>query len=92
MDEQAVAQMIQGVHMKSSSSLIYNNEISLSSVIALAYYSACRDYTLVRDLPAGNGFADMVFLPKRTSSNPALEIFCLLELIMRRKAENINVG
>ena len=54
--------------------LIYNNEISLSSVIALAYYSACRDYTLVRELPTGNGFADMVFLPKRTSLNPALVV------------------
>ena len=74
MDEQAVAQMIQEVHMQSSSSLIYNNEISLSSVIALAYYSACKDYTLVRELPTGNGFADMVFLPKRTSSNPALVV------------------
>ena len=83
MDEQAVAQMIQEVHVKSSSSLIYNNEISLSSVIALAYYSACRDYTLVRELPAGNGFADMVFLPKRTSSNPAL----VLELKWDKTAE-----
>lgn len=72
MDEKAVAQMIQEVHMQNSSSLVYNNEISLSSVIALAYYSACRDYTLVRELPTGNGFADMVFLPKRTSLNPAL--------------------
>ncbi len=83
MDEQAVAQMIQEVHMKSSSSLIYNNEISLSSVIALAYYSACRDYTFVRELPTGNGFADMVFLPKRTSSNPAL----VLELKWDKTAE-----
>ncbi len=83
MDEQAVAQMIQEVHMKSSSSLIYNNEISLSSVIALAYDSACRDYTLVRELPTGNGFADMVFLPKRTSSNPAL----VLELKWDKTAE-----
>ena len=74
MDEKAVAQMIQEVHMQSSSSLIYNNEISLSSVIALAYYSACRDYNLVRELPTGNGFADMVFLPKRTSLNPALVV------------------
>lgn len=54
MDEKAVAQMIQEVHMQSSSSRIYNNEISLSSVIALAYYSGCRDYTLVRELPTGN--------------------------------------
>lgn len=74
MNEKAVAQMIQEVHMQSSSSLIYNNEISWSSVIALAYYSACRDYTLVRELPTGNGFADMGFLPKRTSLNPALVV------------------
>ena len=56
MNEKVVAQMIQEVHMQNSSSLIYNNEISLSSVIALAYYSACRDYTLIREMPAGNGF------------------------------------
>ena len=83
MNEKAVAQMIQEVHMQSSSSLIYNNEISLSSVIALAYYSACRDYTLVRELPTGNGFADMVFLPKRTSLNPAL----IVELKWDKTAE-----
>lgn len=72
MNETAVAQMIQEVHMRNSSSIVYNNEISLSSVIALAYYSACRDYTLIREMPAGNGFSDMVFLPKPTSSKPAL--------------------
>lgn len=83
MDEKTVAQMIQEVHMQSSSSLIYNNEISLSSVIALAYYSACRDYTLIREMPAGNGFADIVFLPKRTSLNPAL----VLELKWDKTAE-----
>ncbi len=83
MDEKAVAQMIQEVHMQNSSSLIYNNEISLSSVIALAYYSACRDYTLVRELPTGHGFADMVFLPKRTTLNPAL----VLELKWDKTAE-----
>ena len=74
MNEKVVAQMIQEVHMQNSSSLIYNNEISLSSVIALAYYSACRDYTLIREMPAGNGFADRVFLPKRASLNPALVV------------------
>ena len=61
MDERTVAQMIQEVHMQNSSSLVYNNEVSLSSVIALAYYSACRDYTLIREMPTGNGFVDMVF-------------------------------
>ena len=74
MNETVVAQMIQDVHMKNSSSLIYNNEISLSSVIALAYYSACRDYILIREMPAGNGFSDMVFIPKRASLKPALVV------------------
>ncbi len=72
MDEKTVAQMIQEVHMQNVSSLVYNNEISLSSVIALAYYSACKDYTLIREMPTGSGFADMVFLPKHSSLNPAL--------------------
>ncbi len=83
MDERAVAQMIQEVHMQNSSSLAYNNEISLSSIIALAYYSACKDYMLIREMPTGNGFADMVFLPKRTSVNPAL----ILELKWDETAE-----
>ncbi len=83
MDERTVAQMIQEVHMQNSSSLVYNNEISLGSVIALAYYSAYRDYTLIGDMPVGNGFADMVFLPKRASLKPAL----VLELKWDKTAE-----
>ena len=83
MDEKTVEQMIQEVHMQNSSSLVYNNEISLSSVIALAYYSACKDYILIREMPAGNGFSDMVFLPKRASLKPAL----ILELKWDKTAE-----
>ena len=83
MDERTVEKMIQEVHMQNTSSLAYNNEISLSSVIALAYYSACKDYVLIREMPAGNGFSDMVFLPKRTSLKPAL----ILELKWDKTAE-----
>lgn len=74
MDEERVAKMIRDVHMENSSSLVYNNEISLASVIQVAYYTAAKDYTLVRELPAGEGFADMVFVPKRRSQKPALVI------------------
>ena len=83
MDERAVEQMVQEVHMQNTSSLVYNNEISLSSIISLAYYSACKDYVLIREMPAGNGFSDMVFLPKRTSLKPAL----ILELKWDKTAE-----
>ena len=83
MDEAAVAWMIREVHMKHTSSLVYNNEISLASVIQAAYYSAMKDYTLVRELPAGEGFADMAFTPKRKSDKPAL----LVELKWDKSAE-----
>ncbi len=74
MDEDKVAKMIHDVHTANSSSLIYNNEISLSSIIMLAYYSAAKDYTVVRELPAGEGFADMVFIPKKAAAVPAMII------------------
>lgn len=74
MDEKTVAEMIQNVHMQNSSSLVYNNEVSLASVIQVAYYTAAKDYTLIRELPTGEGFADMVFLPKRRSKKPALVV------------------
>lgn len=83
MDENTVAKMIQDVHMQNSSSLVYNNEVSLASIIQMAYYTAAKDYTLVRELPAGEGFADMVFIPKRKSGKPAL----VVELKWEKSAE-----
>ena len=74
MEEDKVAKMIHGVHTANSSSLVYNNEVSLSSIIMLAYYSAAKDYTVIRELPTGEGFADMVFIPKRSATVPAMII------------------
>lgn len=74
MNEELVASMIEEVHMQNASSLVYNNEVSLASIVQAAYYTAVRRYTLIREMPAGNGFADMVFLPKKTSDKPALII------------------
>ncbi len=31
-----------------------------------------KDYTLIREMPAGKGFADIVFLPRKHSGKPAL--------------------
>jgi len=83
MDEEAVAKMIGDVHRKYSSSLVYNNEISLASVVQVAYYSAMREYVIVRELPTGDGFADMAFIPKRKSEKPAI----LVELKWDNSAE-----
>jgi len=56
----------------------------LSCVIALAYYSARRYYTRIRELPSGRGFANLVFVPeKRYADKPAL----VVELKWNKSAE-----
>ena len=42
-----------------------NDENSLSCTINLAFYFAREYYTMVREMPTGKGFADMVFLPRK---------------------------
>ena len=41
----------------------YNNEDALQSAIYLAYIYALNKYTIVREMTAGKGFADVVFIP-----------------------------
>ena len=65
MDAEMVAASIEKIHMEYASVIQYNNENSLSSVLAIAYLSAMQYYFKpVRELPAGRGFADFVFVPK----------------------------
>lgn len=71
-DEELVARGIDEVHMANTSVLAYNNENALSCVITIAYYTAQKDYDLIREFPAGKGFADIVFLPKKHTDKPAL--------------------
>ncbi len=54
--------------------VIYNDENSLAAAIGLAYYSARKDYVLIREFPSGKGFADIVFLPLPHTDKPALII------------------
>ena len=46
----------------------------MGAAIGLAYYSARKDYRIIREMPAGHGFADVVFLPLPFSSKPALVV------------------
>lgn len=73
-DEDAVAEGIDKVHMGNTYILQYNNESALSCVITLAYYNAANEYTLIREMPSGKGYADIVFLPRRYSTKPALVV------------------
>lgn len=71
-DEEKVAELIDKAHSDNTSILKYNDENSLSCVISIAYYSARKTYTIERELPAGKGYADLVFKPRKNNSNPAL--------------------
>lgn len=74
MDAQYVAEKIDVVHSKNTSILAYNDENALSCVIALAYYNAMNDYTRIREMPTGLGFADLVYIPKKMVDKPAMVI------------------
>ncbi|MCM1530269.1 MAG: PD-(D/E)XK nuclease domain-containing protein, partial [Alistipes sp.] len=82
-DEEKVADLIDKAHSDNTSILKYNDENSLSCVISIAYYSARKTYAIERELPAGKGYADLVFRPRMNNSNPAL----IVELKYDKSAE-----
>ena len=73
-DGQRVAEALDKAHTEVASILTYNDENSLSCAIGLAYYSARKDYRLIREFPTGRGFADVVFLPLPHTDKPALVV------------------
>ena len=71
-DAEKVENAIRKVHMETSI-LTYNDENALAYTLSLAYYSARSYYTVVREMPAGEGYADLVFLPRKNHTDkPAL--------------------
>lgn len=73
-DAESVAEGLDRAHTEVASILTYNDESSLGAAIGLAYYSARKDYRLIREFPTGRGFADVVFLPLPSSGRPALVV------------------
>ncbi|MDE6518287.1 MAG: PD-(D/E)XK nuclease domain-containing protein, partial [Acetatifactor sp.] len=73
-DEKSVAEGLDRAHTEVASILTYNDENSMGCAIGLAYYSARKDYRLIRELPSGKGFADVVFLPLPFTKKPALVV------------------
>ncbi len=79
----AVATQIERIHEDETAKLFYNNEQALRGIIKLAYF-AYKDYYLnFEELPAGAGYADIVYFPKKDTTLPAL----LIELKWDESAE-----
>jgi hypothetical protein len=62
MEEEKVAKYIEDAHLETSI-LTYNSEEALSYTVLFAYYYARNDYTIIREMPTGKGYADIVFIP-----------------------------
>ncbi len=73
-DAESVAKELDKAHGEVASILTYNDENSLGCAVGLAYYSARKDYKLIRELPSGKGFADIVFLPLPHTNKPAMVV------------------
>jgi hypothetical protein len=72
-----VGMAIEKIHSEYVSSIQYNNENSLSSVITIAYLAAMQYYFKpIREFPTGRGFADFIFIPRPEYVNeyPALVV------------------
>ena len=71
-EAERVAEAIDRIHSDNTSILQYNDENSLACVLAIAYYAAKNQYVMIRELPTGKGFADLVLVPRRNVDSPAL--------------------
>jgi hypothetical protein len=73
-DSGYVERALRAIHSDETSAFSYNDENSLACVISLAYYYARNDYHIHREYPTGEGYADLVLIPRKNVDSPALVI------------------
>jgi hypothetical protein len=84
MNGDSVAHILEQIHAECCSILKYNDENSLSCAIGFAAYTARKDYTLIREMPAGRGFTDIVMIPRPNRNKPGI----LIELKWNKSIES----
>ena len=73
-DSDYVERALRAIHSEETSCFSYNDEDSLACVISMAYYYARNDYHIHREYPTGEGYADLVLIPRKNVNSPALVI------------------
>lgn len=74
-NDERVAELIELAHETYTSVLKYNDENSLSCVLTMAYFTAPAYYNIIRECPAGKGYADFVFVPRKNAgTRPAMVV------------------
>jgi len=82
-DEEKTAEMVRRAHARFADPLHYNSEEALASVLLQAFQYAYIFYNIRREMPAGEGFADLYFEPLKYSSYPPM----IVELKYNQTAE-----
>ena len=73
-DADAVAAGVERVHRQEVSLFKYNDENSMACVISLAFYAARNDFHVHREYQTGDGYADLVLIPRKNVNKPAVVI------------------
>lgn len=84
LDGKKAAEIIERIHNTEVSPRHYNSEDALRSVIKLAFFTYKDEYSQLEELAGGRGFADIVYLPKKSSDRPIL----VIELKWEKKVES----
>lgn len=80
-----VAERIEQIHRESCDPLHYNNEQALRYTVLIAYYYAREKYNIIQEMPTGNGYADVIFIPNYKNPDG---IPIIVELKYNRPAES----
>ena len=73
-DADSVARGVETVHRQEVSLFKYNDENSMACVISLAFYAARNDFHVHREYQTGDGYADLVLIPRKNVAKPAVVI------------------
>ncbi len=90
-DAEVVASCVDKIHEQNTSILQYNDENSLACVLSLAFYASRSRYRMIRELPAGRGFADLVLVPHRNVDAPAIVLELKWDVDVRSAISQIKL-
>ncbi len=62
-DTEFVENFLEDAHSKATNPLTYNDEKSFQAAMGLAYFYAYSEYTIIKEMPSGKGYADIGFIP-----------------------------
>lgn len=73
-DAEAVAHGVETAHRENTSLFKYSDENAMACVLSLAFYNARNDFHIHREYQTGDGYADLVLIPRKNVSKPAVVI------------------